>query len=153
MKTININIPEGYEIDLETSDFANGEIAFKPVPKEWEDIGKSEYWFFTGSGTPVRDCDSHWLYSDAYPTKELLLAFEALRKLSFWRNKVWKKDGDWKPAIGSPEVKYSIFTHQGIITTGETYCTNPILSFSSEEIRDQFLHDHIALIKQAKILL
>lgn len=157
MKTININIPEGYEIDVEASDLAKGNIIFKPTQKRWEDFSRCDCWRLeVENGVPVTKCEEAYVggsYEWDYPTEELLLAAEAHRELLFWRNRVWKEDNNWEPIIDSPASKYSIYNYQGKLTDGETYCMNAILSFRTKELRDQFLKDHKDLIEQAKILL
>lgn len=157
MKKINIDIPDGYEIDVEASDFTKGKIIFKPVQKKWEDFGDAEYWYMTPDG-PAYDYgdvnDMNYKVCDAYPTEELLLAAEAQRQLLFFRNRVWKEDNNWQPDWSNDVFNKIVISPslKGMITRCEATISRP-LAFRTYRIADQFLKDHKELIEQAKILL
>lgn len=153
MKKINIDIPDGYEIDVESSDLAKGEIALKPVQKKFKDFGETECWFFGLHNIPRSRVDVPYFFEDGYPTEELLIAAEAQRRLLFWRNRVWKEDGNWKPNWEKGEDKYVIIVYRNSIIKNISLSKSVLLSFRTKEIRDQFLIEHEDLINQAKPLL
>ena len=85
MKTLKINIPEGYEIDKEQSTFEN--IVFKEIknklPKSWEELETVSGYFVDrmslvyGQVYPVRDSNRN-----TFSTKDQAEASIALAQLS-----------------------------------------------------------------------
>lgn len=77
----------------------------------------------------------------------------ALSKLLICRNAWWKQLG-WKPDWDNiNEWKYCIYPNRGQLATGIFLGQNIILSFPTEEVRDQFLDSFRDLIEEAKELL
>jgi len=155
MKTLKINVPEGYEIDKEQSTFEN--IVFKEIekglPKTWEEIENLQG-FFVDYGSDIRVTDVDVIKSEVnrniFATKEQAEASIALAQLSQLRE-VYRQG--WKPDYkDNYAVKYGIhFTNQGL-KIGAFYETNVFLLFQSEEIASQFLDNFRDLIEQAKPL-
>lgn len=84
MKQFKIEVPDGYEIDQENSNLAEGVIKFKPVAKESrvpESIKfvKDRRWFITGTGHIHRSLDSNC--KNHFSTKERAEAMLALGQL------------------------------------------------------------------------
>ena len=76
----------------------------------------------------------------------------ALCQLLICRNAWWKFLG-WKPDWEDEEVKYCITNALSRVSTTRIYENNRILSFPTEEVRDQFLYSFRDLIEEAKVLL
>lgn len=163
---IEIDIPEGYEVDTENS--TKECIKLKKIenklPKTWEEFCENnkikEGAFFiditsrikdiyTGKGIIVhRDAK---LDRNLLPSKELAEAMLALCQLIQLRD--CYNDG-WKPDWTSSSVdKYVIFPNNGQITLNFYCTTNRILAFKTSELRNQFFENFRDLIEIAKPLL
>jgi hypothetical protein len=77
MKKLEIEIPQGHEIDQEKSDLSKGLVVFKKVeekwPTSWEDLGKLIGYLVTSDSlirkhNQVSNCD---LDKNTFPTKQL----------------------------------------------------------------------------------
>lgn len=91
------------------------------------------------------------IYADeAYINEEYERAFEALRKLIIFRE--YYNEG-WKPDWKDDEYKFTIGVCENKITKCDAYNFSWVLSFKSEEIRDNFLEDQRELLEIAKPLL
>ena len=85
MKHINIECPQGYEIDKEKSTFEK--IVFKEIknelPKKWEELDMVRGWYTDTAGTPIKTfssvCSSY--SKNLFATKELAEASIALAQL------------------------------------------------------------------------
>ncbi len=131
MKTLKIEIPQGYEIDKEKSTFENivFKLTKKELPKSWEELGVSY---------------------NSFATTEQLLAASALRKLS--QLLAVYNDG-WVPDWSDDETKYHIrFLYDGV-EVHECFVVQHFLSFKTKEIATQFLTNFKDLILTAKPLL
>lgn len=133
MKTINIQITEGYEIDQEQSNLSQGKIVFREVkktlPKRYSDLKSSE----TIIPNEIREAQ---------------LAMEMLFQL----REVYR-DG-WKPNWEDEnKEKYVIEFVSGKIADNYYYVTSQFLSFQTPEIRDKFLKNFRDLIETAKPLM
>jgi hypothetical protein len=156
MKTLKINVPDGYEIDKEQSTFEN--IVFKEIekglPKSWEEI-ENLHGFFVNYGSDVRETDVDVMKTEAnrniFATKEQGEASVALAQLSQLRE-VYRQG--WKPDYTMQmQKKWVIRFYQGALEI-EDYCsTDHFLSFQSKEIADQFLGNFRDLIEKAKPLM
>ena len=94
---LTINIPEGMEIDAESSDFKSGVIKFKKKDITYEDIENSLGLEGNRTGIPVDD-------SNAFK----LCAIDRLMNIARYYN------GDWKPDWDNPEEnKYYIYRVRG----------------------------------------
>ena len=155
MKTLNIEIPNGYEIDREKSTFEK--IVFKEIkkslPTKWEelrDLGGSYVMLNSGIGT-IKGAKNTPENKHIFKTEEQAKASIALAQLSQlidvyrqgwvpdWKHKTDKKfainfDGD-KPYIDG------------------WYNHNSFLSFQNEEIAREFLDNFRDLIMQARPLM
>lgn len=132
MKTINIQITEGYEIDQEQSNLSEGKIVFKEIkktlPKKYSDLKRSE--------TVIPD-----------EIKEAQVAMEML----FLLREVYR-DG-WKPNWSDASENHVIYFHANELDKTYFLHTSEFLSFQSAEIRDEFLKNFASLIETAKPLM
>ena len=151
MKSIKIDIPEGYEIDKEKSTFEN--IVFKPVlaqrlPTKWEDLESlNGYYIDDFSKIFAVKGVSDQYSKNTLPTKELAEAMLALCQLLYLRdiyNDGWV--ADW---CTSCEVKYCIEIHDGDLEMVK--CR--VLAFKTKELRDEFFKNFKDLIEIASPLI
>ena len=156
MKTLNIEIPSGYEIDLEQSNLTEGKVVFKEakkqLPKTWEELGKVKG-FFVNSNSHIASCDTFTELNvrNTFPTRELAEASIAMAQLSQLRE-VYRQG--WKPNWNDiNKKKYCIQYCANRITTNSCFYTHEFLSFQSPEIRDEFLNNFRDLIETAKPLM
>jgi hypothetical protein len=156
MKTLKINVPEGYEIDKEQSTFEN--IVFKEIekglPKSWDEIEKL-HGFFVNYGSVVLETDVDVKKTkdnrNIFATKEQGEASVTLAQLSQLR-KVYRQG--WAPDWGDGnDVKWCIVVHENKLSIREYVVSNSFLSFQSEEIAEQFLENFRPLIEQAMPLM
>lgn len=155
MKTINIEIPKGHEIDQENSNLSEGKIVFKEVkkalPKTWEELERIKG-CFVNSNSDIGICDSYTKSSvrNTFPTRVLAEASIALAQLSQLRE-VYRQG--WKPNFNDGEDKYIICFYRDTINLTICGYRHFFLSFQSAEIRDEFLENFRDLIETAKPLL
>jgi hypothetical protein len=128
MKTFEIEIPDGFEIDRKASTFEK--IVFKPkiiLPNTWEELGEQL------SG-------------------ELTQAFIALAKLAHLRD-IYR--GDWKPDWRDDSQEKYCIEFEGSLILMTTYHVTAceFLSFPSYKIRDEFLDNFEDLIREAQPLM
>lgn len=155
MKTLKINVPDGYEIDKEQSSFEN--IVFKEIkkelPKSWEKLEGLEGFFvdpksrigFASYWSPVED------YKKVFATKEQAEASIALAQLSQLRE-VYRQGWvpDWR---NINDVKRCIIPHENKLVIIDWWAKNQFLAFQSKEIAEQFLENFRDLIEKAKPLM
>jgi hypothetical protein len=156
MKTLKIDVPEGYEIDKEQSTFEN--IVFKEIkkglPKSWEEIENLQGFFVDYSSVIIESADDVEKTEDnrnIFATEEQAEASIALAQLSQLRE-VYRQGWtpDYKDNYG---VKYGIyFTNQGL-KIGAFYENTVFLMFQSGQIAEQFLENFKDLIEKAKPLM
>ena len=128
MKSIKIEIPQGYQVDEEKSTFTN--IVFKPIEKKWVDLGLP-------SGTLWRDVNEEGYYS----WNEMMNAFnkENLPKLTDFAELYdycnWKWDDKKKgmvvtgpngnnifiPALGYRDNQFTSIGHVGNYWSTSSY--------------------------------
>lgn len=156
MKTLNIEIPSGYEIDLENSNLKEGKVVFKEakkgLPKTWEEL-KSIEGYFVDSYSRISDYEGGTRLENrnTFPTNELAEASIAMAQLSQLRE-VYRQG--WKPNWEDMnENKYVIKLYKNKPFRINSYCIGYFLSFQSAEIRDEFLNNFRDLIESAKPLL
>ena len=155
MKTLKVEIPQGYEIDQEKSTFEN--IVFKLVkkelPKSWDEIGGISGYYVTTSLDIIEANKYHTSYQDnknIFATKEQAEASIALAQLSQLRE-VYRNG--WVPDWEDNKNKYCIDYYNNKATK-EIYVTySAFLSFQNKETRDLFLENFKELIETAKPLL
>jgi hypothetical protein len=155
MKTLNIEIPKGYEIDRENSTFEK--IVFKEIKKE---LPKSWYELNCLDGCYVgRDCDLvkvtdaviEFDNRNVFKTGEQAEASIALAQLSQLRE-VYRQG--WEPDWNHPtEKKHGIFFGEGEPAITAFFNTNCFLSFQTEKIATQFLENFRDLIMKARPLM
>lgn len=154
VKVRKITIPDGWEIDK----IDNGEIILKEVkkelPKTWKECYKR-----LGRGESI-DSESNVseLCRLSFPFKEnhnvlpvglgrpLLALCQLLVCREVYRDG-WKPD--WKDSVEKHYIKY----YDDEIGTDIKLYESAVLSFQSEEIRDQFLENFRDLIEEAKELI
>jgi len=153
MKTFNIEIPDGYEIDQEKSTFEK--IVFKEtkkeLPKSWEEIERIKGWFVTGdsklgslSVLPTYDA------RNTFETQEQAEAAVALAQLSQLR-KIYRQG--WVPDWTDYATKYCIaLDNNKIVLVGRTTISH-FLSFNSVDIVEEFLENFRDLIEKARPLM
>lgn len=154
MKTLKIEIPNGFEIDKENSTFE--QIVFKEiekqVPKTWEEL-KTITGFYIDEDSEIFKINSVLTrvhQKNVFATEEQAKASIALAQLSqlrdFYRN-------GWVPNWEDSNKKYCIeFFGSGI--RKDNYINASIfLSFQDAETRDLFLENFKELIEQAKPLM
>jgi hypothetical protein len=156
MKTLKINVPEGYEIDKEQSTFEN--IVFKEIknelPKSWQDLENLKG-FYVGINSDVvvtrdnviKTKTNHFIFA----TKEQAEASIALAQLSQLRE-VYRQG--WVPDWENGSItKYTIRGFRNDLIFMDGYEAEEFLSFQSKEIAEQFLENFRDLIEQAKPLM
>lgn len=101
---LTIDIPEGMEIDLESSDLAKGIVKFKKKDITYDDILKTYATDFGGLRVPNHCIDK-------------VLAISQLMNIARYYNK------DWKPNWISPgQLKWYIYYSDGKYQMGTTSC-------------------------------
>jgi hypothetical protein len=157
MKTLEIQIPEGFVIDLELSRLDEGVVKFKPVesrfPKNWYDLGQINGYYQNSFSAVMEFKDKRAVESsrNTYPTKELVEASIALAQLLQLREKVnqgWV--ADWE---NGGVVKCCIEVDAGFLLTSTHTTTSRILAFETKDVAKTFLEMYKDLIKIAKPLL
>jgi hypothetical protein len=155
MKTLKIEIPNGFEIDKENSTFE--QIVFKEIkkqlPKSWEELEEISG-YYSNMHSSIIDVE----YNEAihanqniFATEEQAKASIALAQLSQLRE-VYRNGWvpDWK---NNDEYKFCIEFYGNEINKDYYYGQNNFLSFQDAETRDLFLENFKDLIEQAKPLM
>ena len=153
MKSIKIDIPEGYEIDEEKSTFKN--IVFKPVaqrlPKKWEDLESlNGYYIDDFSEIVATEGVIHQCSKNTLPTEKLAEAMLALCQLLYLRdiyNDGWV--ANWANGIS----KYCIEMYDGKLGVEIYSATQKILAFKTEELRNEFFKNFKDLVEIASPLI
>ena len=156
-QTIEIDVPDGYKAvyDKETQRVIIRKVE---LPKSWEEfcgdnpIKKNEY-FIDEYGEIIYAAEKHRATNlkNILPNKETAEAFLALMQLVQLRD--CYRQG-WKPDWSiEKETKYCIVYSENRIYIEPIFYHSSVLSFQSEEIRDEFLKNFRELIEQAKELI
>jgi hypothetical protein len=156
MKTLKIDVPEGYEIDKEQSTFEN--IVFKEIkkelPKSWEEIENLQGFFVDYSSDIIETADDVEKTEDnrnIFATKEQAKACNALAQLSQLRE-VYRQG--WKPNWENTNQKiWCIYLDKNESKVTSFFDFNRFLSFQSQEIAEQFLENFRDLIEKARPLM
>ena len=154
MKTFNIEIPDGYEIDQEKSTFEK--IVFKEIkkglPKSWEELIRIEgYYIGTCAGVSDYQGASKEVNKNVFATLEQAEAAIAMAQLSQLRDAYrqgWKPD--WQKA---GTKKYVIFCEDSQFKVDYWYTREYFLSFESQAIAQEFLKNFKDLIEKAQPLM
>jgi hypothetical protein len=149
-----ITPPEGFQIDKENSTFEK--IVFKKSTtnvKSWHDLDLQSAWFINRS-SEIEFMNSLSNTPQNYnllPTEEIAKAMLALCQLTMLRHDA--RNG-WVPDWENHENKYTytIILNQTKWGEGSTLSFPELFSFQTEEIRDEFLKNHIDLLNQVKPL-
>lgn len=161
MKTLKIEIPNGFEIDKENSTFE--QIVFKEfkkelpktweeLPKTWEELKKVKGFFINHNSSihTIHKIDTNYDNKNIFATRQQAQASIALAQLSQLRE-VYRNG--WVPDWNDYESKYIIDFIGNEINTPTYEISNAFLSFQDEETRDLFLKNFKDLIEQAKPLM
>lgn len=158
-KELQIQIPEGFEIDEEKSTFEK--IVFKKKdikPRSWEEYCrnfKGELFFeiFDDNGTidsVVINNGRSTLAKSYLPSKELLEASLAMMQLMSVRQ-AWIDD--WEPDwLSENSIKYCIDVYSGKIDIDSRIHVQCSLSFPTKEMAEDFLNCFKDLLEIAKPL-
>jgi hypothetical protein len=156
MKTLNIEIPEGYEIDRENSTFEK--IVFKEIkkelPKSWQELRKIDGYYASSATCTLNKVEGYATNPSnrgIFVTQEQAEASIALAQLSQLRE-VYRQG--WEPDWNHPtEKKHGIFFGEGEPAITAFFNTNCFLSFQTEKIATQFLENFRDLIMKARPLM
>jgi hypothetical protein len=155
MKTLKINVPEGYEIDKEQSTFEN--IVFKEIknelPKSWEDLENLKGFYVDGSSDIFESKNSRAINvnHNIFSTKAQAEASIALAQLSQLRE-VYRQG--WVPNwIDGTTRKYTISRFRNDLIIMDNFEAEEFLSFQSRKIAEQFFENFRELIEKAKPLM
>lgn len=155
---MNIEIPEGYEIDVENSDFANQLIKLKKAvdkfPK-WEKLGYIEGVYIDRSsfinvvGIPGVECVNE--NRNVFKTKAQAEASLAIARLTQLKAHV---NGGWEPDWRDSGAKYCICMDAELAVYVSGYVHTPhLLAFKDKKTAEGFIGAYEDLIKQAAPIL
>ena len=162
MKTLDINIPDGYEIDKEKSTFER--IVFKPLknyyPETWKKCieklnDEINTYFWIGSSCTIENISSSSIDIDPenynlLPSKEIAKKFLILQKLYTCRQAYI---GDWKPNWDDGRLKYIISVKDNEIFVDNYYNVNRKFIFPTLEMAQEFLNNFKSDLEFVKDLL
>ena len=145
MNKIEINIPEGFEIDNEKSNFSKGIIEFKPVDKKelnYNYIAKNLFInklvYYTEHNGTINYIDYGAEFQCKYPNNstskeqlECLMAYNKLRNVAEYLNKGYKFN-----YLSEHIYNYYIFNNRnfGLQIGAETWLQNSSVYFASKEL-------------------
>ena len=127
MNKIEINIPEGFEIDQNKSDFSKGIIEFKPVEKKklsYEDVARELFiknkvaYYVSPQGNvekySITSGETAHLCNNATSKEQLecLMAYNKLRNVAEYLNSSWK--ANWNDHSKPKWFLYFNWTHKRI---------------------------------------
>lgn len=157
MKNVNIEIPEGFEIDLKNSNLSKGNITFKkkeiklPVTDEGcLNFIKKDGYYINNNGLIANVIYEVADEINFITTREYAEAFLALMQLIKFRD-IWNEG--WKADWTNDDIKYVITIYNEKKSHIERYTITKILTFKTFELRDKFSKTFNALIQTAKPLL
>jgi hypothetical protein len=155
MKSVQIEVPQGYEIDQDKSTFTN--IVFRPIkekelPKTLGELETVKGWYVNTASDAIRSTESaaNFINRNIFVTKEQAEAAVALAQLSQLRQ-IYRQG--WKPDWKDNSLKYVINTYKEMFTVETYYHTRHFLAFQNAEVRDKFLENFKDLIETAAPLL
>ena len=149
MEKLKINIPEGYDIDLEKSNLKEGIIFFKKNMSEFDQLVKKGL-----NGYIISYLDNEvslvkmpiWR-GGVFPTEAQAKSALALANL-LQLMQLPQYNGDWSPDWSNNEAKKCICASNNTIIKGYYSSTRHMLAFKNVKSRDLFLENHEDLIKQ-----
>ena len=147
MKTITIEIPDGYEAVKTENGYEI--VPEKDKEKKWEDFGEVKGWFIDNI-TTFQSYSSKCSYFDnrnVFPSKKEANAYGlVLPQLLQWRDKV---NGDWKPDWNDcHQAKWCIRQDCYDMVISSNIRFYQPLHFKTKEVAKQFLKDNKSLIEQ-----
>ena len=154
MKTIQTQIPEGYEIDKDKSTFEL--IVLKKIedalPMSWEELEVITGFYMDSDSNIQKNCRIRTRFDNKniFPTKELAEASLALAQLLQLRDR-WN-DG-WVPNWKDSSTKYTIIVDTGNIVSHINCNASVVMNFKTPELRNLFLTTFKDLLEIAKPLL
>jgi len=142
MKTLNIQIPEGYEVDKEKSNFNTGLIWYKEIEKEYPNhLRKTKHFRnYTMLGSTVNLSSS-----------DRVIAFTALMELVELRD-AWN-DIDGGREFDKRGERYEIRHNNGNFVKYFSNRRSSVLEFHNQSTRNLFLETFKDLLETAKELL
>lgn len=152
VKSIQITIPKGYEIDKDKSTFEN--IVFKKKVARWRDIiDRKIKTVYKTCWNGAVDGFGDKLHNDcmnSFPKKEYAESVLALAKMSQIIDNDERfggiiSDHEWKDPLLN---KYIITNCGSKILKGGSSITKQILAFHTEKQRDLFIEENTDLLKQ-----
>lgn len=156
-QTIEIEVPDGHKA-VYNKDTQKVEIVRVELPKSWEEYCKQnpivDWEYFINERSEIDEIRKREKNPETdkstIQTKDMAEAFIALMQLVQLRDcyrQGWKPN--WRKACNKYCIYYEI---DGIFPFNNIY-NSRVLSFQSEEIRDEFLENFRDLIEQAKELI
>lgn len=146
MEQIKINIPAGYEINLEKSNLSKGIIYFKPKKISYKNIseklfyGGSDFYFTDAYGSIIKNLKNHDTSQDSITdpnnstSKEQLESILALNKLC---NVAKFLNGDWVPSIVGTKYLIGMEDNNKLYITWQSSCIQSHCYFKTEELAQQ----------------
>lgn len=158
MKNLNINIPEGYEIDVENTNLAEGIIELKEIKKDnkrWRAEERSYYWLVGDCGEICQiQEDTHkfddWMYltRNYFKTKEEANEKSAqIKKKYEILDRIAELNGNWTPDWGNSNKNEYGLCYNYISKTFEvlsTFCIQEMpdeYHFKSDQIGEQLIKE------------
>jgi hypothetical protein len=157
MKEIKIQVPEGYEIDEQSSNFAEGKIIFKKKNEPWKNGHHSmSGYFISGSAEVMPLPPTYRAFSDnpednnVFATEQQAKSAWAMAQLS----QIMQNDSRLGGPITNADWRNRNMTKYIIERIGDRICTDLwwakwyFLAFHTAEQRDLFLRENESLIKE-----
>lgn len=155
MIKLEVEIPNGYEIDIENSDLSIGKIVFKELSdynKTWNDLigtRAPDGSVYISSFSKINPFSSKIDYEEKNifideQTAKAALAMAQISMLMPWYGGVITTE-EWKDA-STP--KYTIGKYAAEIMKDLVYVRHYPLAFHTEEQRDKFLKNNRQLVKE-----
>ena len=145
-KELNINIPEGYEIDKENSTFEC--IKFKKKNVKWRNSGEKIDGYWIGADSCIYYLSVGTFKNNVFYTKKQAKSALAMAQIS----QIMANDERFGGPVtmhefATLEPKPTIVGYQNEVRKDTTYGYNTFLAFHTEEQRDLFLEENEDLVK------
>ena len=153
-----IDIPEGYEIDIEETKKQEGLIVLRKQlrPTDWAELskmyeGKGNFWYDFSLDSVIWSEFGDRIRLGEFMDNETACAFVALWKLLSYR-KAWI--GNWKPDwTDKKQIKFVILRRENEIKKIKCWFISRSMSFPTKEMCDEFYESFKDLLEVAKPLL
>lgn len=154
---IEIEVPDGHKA-VYNKDTQKVEIVRVELPKSWEEYCKQnpivDWEYFINERSEIDEIRKREKNPETdkstIQTKDMAEAFIALMQLVQLRD--CYRQG-WKPNWSQPYKRYCIYCEYNRVFPFDNTFNSRVLSFQSEEIRDEFLKNFRDLIYKAKELI